>query len=134
MRRSLSGMKAGADCGIFSGNLFPGGGAFIIYGYRTEAVNLADMGLQPCMRCATARSCELVLRYTYLHLYWIFGAVVRRRYFGVCQFCGNAAALEKAQVPADAPSAASKIHFMHRWGLAILIAGIAAIIYAAAKS
>jgi hypothetical protein len=97
-------------------------------------VNLADMGLQPCMRCATARSCELVLRYTYVHLYWIFGAVLRRRYFGVCQFCGSASALEKSQVPVDAPSAATRIHFMHRWGLAIFIAIIAAIIYAIANS
>jgi hypothetical protein len=102
----------------------------IFYGWGRKSVPLTNAGTALCSHCGDARPFQIFLNYTYMHLYWIFGAVLRRKYIVACSTCSHGFILDKKQARNAVPAnTANPVPFMQRWGLAVFAAGIALIIY-----
>ena len=54
-----------------------------------KSVPLVGIGNTSCSKCGEVRPFRLLLSYNYMHLYWIFGAVLRRRYLVACSVCSQ---------------------------------------------
>jgi hypothetical protein len=61
----------------------------IVYGWGRKSVPLVGIGNTSCSKCGEVRPFRLLLSYNYMHLYWIFGAVLRRRYLVACSVCSQ---------------------------------------------
>jgi len=102
----------------------------IFYGWGRKSVPLAEIGAAQCSHCNQTRAFRLMLNYTYMHLYWIFGAVLRRRYIVACSACSHGFFIDKKRAREAVPAPASNpVPFMQRWGLAVLAAGIAVAVW-----
>jgi hypothetical protein len=101
----------------------------IFYGWGRKSVPLAEIGVAQCSHCNETRAFRVLLNYTYMHLYWIFGLVLRRRYIVACSTCNHGFFIDKRKLNEAVPMPASNpVPFMDRWGLAMLaIAGMLAV-------
>jgi len=90
----------------------------IFYGWRKKTLFLADMPMQPCTLCNRAGSLQLFVKYSSVHLYWIFGVITSRKYLAACSSCRGGARVDKHEIEHVITS--NPIPFMDRWGLAIL--------------
>jgi hypothetical protein len=98
----------------------------IFYGWGRKSVPLVGVGNTSCSKCCEVRPFRLFLSYNYMHLYWIFGAVLRRRYLVACSVCSQGFLVDKKDALQAVPNATpNPIPFMQRWGLAVFAAGIA---------
>jgi hypothetical protein len=102
----------------------------IFYGWGRKSVPLVELGTATCSKCNDTRPFRVFLSYSYMHLYWIFGAVLGRKYMAACTVCGQGFLLNKKQakqtVGTNAPIVqGNPIPFMQRWGLATLVAALA---------
>ena len=101
----------------------------IFYGWGRKSVPLAGAGTAVCSHCGETRAFQIFLNYTYMHLYWIFGAVLRRKYIVACTTCSHGFFLDRQQAREALPAqTANPVPFMQRWGLAVFAAGIALIV------
>jgi hypothetical protein len=101
----------------------------IFYGWGRKSVPLVGVGNTKCSKCCEVRPFRLFLSYNYMHLYWIFGAVLRRRYLVACSVCNQGFLVDKKDAMQAVPNVSpNPIPFMQRWGLAVFAAGIAAIV------
>ena len=93
----------------------------IFYGWGKKAVPVLDLGLGQCAQCGN-RPFRVILNYSYFNLYWVFGAVTRRRYIAACNNCSRGTLLDKIQVKPLLDHAPKKdpVPFMDKWGLALL--------------
>lgn len=94
----------------------------IFFGWGRESLFLLQLQMHPCTRCGTARTFGVYLNYTYFHLFWIFGAVLSKKYIATCGACGQSILLTKEQLPFS--PARNPIPFMRRWGLGILLIAV----------
>jgi predicted nucleic-acid-binding Zn-ribbon protein len=102
----------------------------IFYGWGRKSVTLANIGNATCSHCGDVRPFQVLINYTYMHLYWIFGAVLRRKYMVVCSNCSHGFFIDKKQVNESIPKTVpNPIPFMQQWGLAVFAAGIALAIW-----
>jgi zinc-ribbon family len=102
----------------------------IFYGWGRKSVPMANIGNATCSHCGQVRAFQVLVNYTYMHLYWIFGAVLRRKYMVACSTCSYGFSIDKKQVTETVPSTVpNPIPFMQQWGLAVLAAGIAVAIW-----
>ncbi len=99
----------------------------IFYGWGRKVLPLAEIGHAPCQKCGETRPFRLLLNYTYMHLYWIFGLVLRRRYLVACSVCSQGFWIKKEEAKRTAPK--DPIPFMQTWGLAILLLGIITVVW-----
>ena len=106
----------------------------IFYRVRENSLPLAELGLRPCPHCGTWNEFRAHLKYTYIHPYWAFGAVVKRKYIIACDHCDRGSLVRRDEIPAALES--DPIPFLHRWGfplmLLAILGAIAAIIVTAA--
>jgi hypothetical protein len=101
----------------------------IFYGWGKKSVPLVEAGTICCSKCGEDRPFRLLLRYNYMHLYWIFGLVLRRRYMVACSKCSQGFWIDKEDaLQAAAQRRGNPIPFMQRWGLAVFLAGFAAVV------
>jgi ribosomal protein S27AE len=98
----------------------------IFYGVKEESVWVAEMGQRSCPNCGAWREFSLHLNYTYMHLYWIFGAVVKRKYLVACSACGRGTFVDKDQIGYTLDR--EPIPFLQRWGFALMLLTILTII------
>ena len=104
----------------------------IFYGWGRKSIPVANVGTTCCSKCGEARPFRLFLSYSYMHLYWIFGLVLRRKYLVACSVCSQGFVVDKK----DAKQAftGNPIPFMQRWGLAVFVAGFVAVLAISAHS
>jgi hypothetical protein len=102
----------------------------IFYGWGRKSVPLAEIGTAQCSHCNQTRAFRVLLNYSYMHLYWIFGLVLRRKYIVACSTCSHGFLIDKKQLNEAIPKhAANPVPFMQRWGLAVFAAAIALVIW-----
>jgi hypothetical protein len=71
----------------------------------------------------------MLLSYTYMHLYWIFGLVLRRKFIVACSVCKQGFYIDKKDArQAIGDFTSNPIPFMQRWGLAVFVAGFALVL------
>ena len=98
-------------------------------GWGRKSVPLVGVGNTSCSKYGEVRPFRLFLSYNYMHLYWIFGAVLRRRYLVACSVCNQGFLVDKKDaLLADPNVTPNPIPFMQRWGLAVFAAGIAMVV------
>jgi hypothetical protein len=101
----------------------------IFYGWGKKSVPLVSVGNTSCSKCCEVRPFRLFLSYNYMHLYWIFGAVLRRRYLVACSVCNQGFLVDKKDALQAVPNVSpNPIPFMQRWGLVVFVAGIALVV------
>ena len=95
-------------------------------------VPIGEYGTRACPACRQDCAFTLILEYCYIHLYFIFGMVTRRKFLEVCKCCGNAWPVPRGEIPSMRLVERKLVPFMRRWGLLILllliIAGLGALI------
>jgi hypothetical protein len=97
----------------------------IFYGWGRKSLPMANIGDATCSHCGDVRAFRVLVNYSYMHLYWIFGAVLRRKYIVACSTCSHGFFIDKKQVNDTLPKTVSNpIPFMQQWGLAVLAACI----------
>jgi len=97
-------------------------------GARENSVPLAELGTRLCPRCGDWHEFRAHVRYTYIHIYWVFGAVVKRRYLIACDHCDVGTFVPRDEI--HAPLGNDPIPIRHRWGFAVaLLATLGAIGY-----
>jgi hypothetical protein len=85
-QRGFSGLspKAGStlSCGIIGGNMF-------LFGWGHRRTPLGRAGSRDCHVCQASRPVQADLEYRYFHIFWLFGAILTRRYHFKCSRCGR---------------------------------------------
>jgi hypothetical protein len=108
----------------------------IFYGSRENVIPLVELGPRHCPHCANSNEFRAHVKYTYIHLYWAFGLVVKRQYIIACDHCDRGTLVRRDQIPFVPES--DSIPFLHRWGfplmLLAILAAISALIISAARS
>ena len=89
----------------------------IFYGVRERSISLAEMGERRCQHCNDWPEFTAQLNYTFIHLYWVFGAVLRREYRIVCNRCERFEVVERDQIAYLLDQ--DPIPLVHRWGFGI---------------
>jgi hypothetical protein len=98
----------------------------IFFGWGKKNIALGELGMNACQRCGMARPFRAILSYSYFRLYFIFGAVTKKRFVAACNICGHGALLEQDKI---APLlTGNPIPFMDRWGLGLLVGSVTAIV------
>jgi hypothetical protein len=102
----------------------------LIYGVRERSILLAELGQRSCAHCGDWREFTAQLHYTFMHVYWVFGAVLHREYLAVCDRCDRGVVVERDQIAHMIDQ--DPIPLVHRWGFGIVLpatlAAIAAVI------
>ena len=97
----------------------------IIWGSGGDVVRLGEAGSRECPACRQDCPFSLVLRYSYGHLYYLFGMVTKGQFLVVCENCGNGWEVPADEVTDAKVLAKNAIPFMRRWGcLVLLVLGI----------
>jgi hypothetical protein len=108
----------------------------IFYGVRERSIPIAELGARSCPHCDAWHEFRAHVKYTYIHLYWAFGAVVKRKYIIACDHCDRGTLVRRDEIPA--PLEQDPIPLLHRWGfvamLMAILGALAAIIVTATKS
>lgn len=92
----------------------------LIFGSRGTVLDLGDVQTHHCPVCERERPFHIMLRYRVWHVWFIFAVVTKRIYSLSCRVCGHGTQLKAAEV--ETFIGRSPIPFMHRWGLAVLVA------------
>ena len=100
----------------------------IFYGVRENSIPLAELGSRPCPHCGTWNEFRAHLKYTYIHLYWAFGAVVNRKYIIACDHCDRGNIVRRDEIPF--PLGEDPIPLLHRWGFVVMLLATLGIITA----
>lgn len=91
----------------------------IFYGVREKSIPLAELGSRLCPHCGTSNEFRAHVKYTYIHLYWAFGAVMNRKYIIACDHCDQGTLVSRDQIPA--PLGDDPIPLLHRWGFITIV-------------
>ena len=95
----------------------------IIFGSGGNTANLGAVNHRHCETCEREREYSLFLQYRYWGLYWIFNFITNKKYWLLCEICNRGWELHSSEV--EKHLKASAIPFMHRFGLALLVGGLA---------
>jgi hypothetical protein len=95
----------------------------IIWGSGGNVVPLGRHETRHCETCEKERLFNLVLRYRYWHLYWIFALVTQKKYLLVCEICQRGWELPSRTV--EEAIGRVPIPFMRRYGFVALVLVIA---------
>ncbi|KAA6456030.1 hypothetical protein DYQ86_26505 [Acidobacteria bacterium AB60] len=91
----------------------------IFYGVRGNSLPIAELGSRPCPHCGAWHEFRAHVSYTFLHLYWAFGFVVKRKYLIACDHCDRGTMVRRDEIPGvlgDDP-----IPLLHRWGFVLML-------------
>jgi hypothetical protein len=91
----------------------------IFYGFRERSLPLAELGSRPCPHCGVWQEFRAHVKYTYIHIYWVFGFVVKRTYFIACDHCDLGTLVRRDEI--GVPLEDDPIPFHHRWGMPALL-------------
>ncbi len=94
----------------------------IVYGVREKSAPLAELGTRSCPHCAAWQQFRAHVKYTYIHLYWIFGMVVKRQYLVACDHCDRGTLVRRDEI--GVPLERDPIPFHHRWGMPAVLAAV----------
>jgi len=97
---------------------------FIAWGSSTKVAHVDQIDAQNCDTCGAERPFNVFLRYRVHHLWYLFRWITGKEYLAECTGCGRA-------IPAsseDYEQGKSRVDFIDRFGWAIGVGGIAALI------
>lgn len=92
----------------------------LIWGIRTKVVDLGQIKIIKCVVCQKTTPFHLYLTYKYLHLFFIFGLVLKEEYMLACEHCHNGIEIKKTDISNVLSKLIKKpIPFFHKYGLLI---------------
>ena len=100
----------------------------IIWGFGRERVELGPAQARECGHCAHRRPFRHVLRYRFVHIWYLFCWVTEKQYLAVCDICHHAVPQDTQAFEAALPR--SPIPFYRRSGWVVLL-GLVAVVGAA---
>jgi len=86
----------------------------IIWGSGGDVVNLGQVETRRCDTCERDRPVNLILRYRYAHLYYLFGWVTEKKYLFLCDICSRGWKLDGKKIEANLQRV--PIPFLRRFG------------------
>lgn len=98
----------------------------IIWGSGGNVVNLGQVEPRRCETCERDRPFNLILRYRYAHLYYLFGWVTEKKYLFLCDICSRGWELDDKKIEATLQKV--PIPFLHRFGGLAGLAVVACVI------
>ncbi len=60
-----------------------------LIGWGHRRAPLGNAGSRDCLVCQASRPIQADLEYHYFHIFWLFGAILTRRYHFKCSRCGT---------------------------------------------
>jgi len=91
----------------------------IVWGSGGNVVNLGTVETRPCSTCEKDRPFNLIMRYRYFGLFWIFNTITEKKYYLLCDVCNRGWELENKRVEKTLKSV--PIPWMNRYGILVLL-------------
>lgn len=91
----------------------------IVWGSGGDVLNFGTIETRHCEVCEKDRPFNVILKYRYWGLYWIFNFVTEKKYMLLCDVCHRGWELESSKV--EIVMKGVPIPFMRRFGFLVLI-------------
>ena len=98
----------------------------LVWGHRSESVDLGSTGIHNCPVCERERSFRLLLHYNWSHMYWVFGQVSAKTYHIACEICHRGWEADSQEI--EQQIGHNPIPFMRRKGWMFPAAGMLGVV------